>query len=334
MKKPAKKIEIVYEMTNNPHFGALVEDYNQKRSEYVTPSEIDGMCKSFIRLGYQYVLIDGAEELLRIKDNHTHLHLIFNKSIGFKGLERKITVPAIALMYRMPLMGTSAYPMTLARHKYHTNRLLAGMGFRVPFAYYFEELSQLITPKSYPVIVKPNAESDALGITDQSVCHDFDQLKKKAAELFENFAQPIIVEQYIPGPEWKVAVIGNRIHSKAYGCVNTLKNGHSMHNTLQTRDDLLKHTLTYNEPVEVQQVKQALHISELIHYLFGLSDYSRCDFRLDTNGDLYCMEVSTHPYLAEQGSSFIEAAKQNVHTFDEVIGEIIYAAEKRYYSTR
>ncbi|WP_418500492.1 ATP-grasp domain-containing protein [Culturomica massiliensis] len=325
-----KKVGIIYEITNNPYFGKVQENYSNKLSEYVKPSEINWICEAFTNLGFDYQLIDGAEGLLKQKDHFKEFDLFFNKSIGFKGLERKIIVPSIGQLYHLPMLGTSGYAMTLARHKYHTNRLLKGMGFPVPFAYYFERKEQISKIHKYPVIVKPNAESDALGISERSVCYSFSEVEEKAEELIYDFNQPIIIEEFIPGEEWKVAVIGNNEKTKACGCVNTLKNGLSMNGTLQTREDILNNNLSYDIPQNTSLVTKALSMSEKIHSLLGLNDYSRCDFRIDETGKLYCMEVSTHPYISGKTSSFVMAAMQTFSNFNAVMKQIVDAALKRY----
>ena len=326
-----KKVGIIYEITNNPYFGNSNENYTNRLSEYVKPSEINWICEAFTFMGFEYQLIDGAEGLLALKEHFKDFMLFFNKSIGFKGLERKIIVPSIGQLYNLPMIGTSGYAMTLARHKYHTNRLLKGLGFTVPFAYYFENEEQIWDFNKYPVIVKPNAESDALGISDKSVCENYNQMKIKVIELLQTFNQPVIVEEFIPGEEWKVAVIGNGDKVRSCGCVNTLKNGHSMNGTLQTREDILNRRLTYDIPKNKSLMLEAMMTAEKIHFLMGLNDYSRCDFRIGEKGNLYCMEVSTHPFISDKTSSFIIAAKQTFGNFHEVMKQIIESAIKRYY---
>lgn len=321
------KIGVIYEITGNPYFD--VSSKKASFSEYVMPTEIDCICNTLEHIGYETVLIDGARDIINRKNILNQCCLFFNKSIGFSGLERKLLVPALAGMEHLPLIGSSGYAMTLARHKYHTNRILAGMGFNVPFAFYFSKLEAFHEPPRYPVIIKPNDESDALGISERSVCSNFPELCQQAQFLFHNFTCGVIVEEFIPGEEWKVAVIGNGENAKSYGCVNTLKGGKSMENTLQTRDDVVAASLSYRQPLKKTIVEKALHQAKLIHQKLGLGDYSRCDFRLGIHDDLYCMEVSTHPYLSDHNSSFVCAAKQKLNNIENIFQKIVDSAMKR-----
>lgn len=324
------KIGVIYEITGNPYFSEAPVEFSKKISEFVYPSEINDICQSLEMSGYDYEIIDGPIGLLTSVEKGIVCDLYFNKSIGFKGLERKIAVPAISLLYNLPIIGSNAYTMTLARHKYHTNRMLKGLGFDVPEAWYVFGLDNIPNNFCFPVIVKPNQESDSLGISEKSVCYSLSEVKEYIEYLLAVFKQPIIIEEFIDGEEWKMSVIGNGEESHVYGGVNSLKNGRFMTGSLQTREDILENNLSYENLIRNQQYDKAKLIAEAIHKNLGLNDYSRCDFRLK-NGRLYCMEVSTHPFLSnsDKHSSFVKAAKQELTNYDNILMTLIQASCKR-----
>jgi D-alanine-D-alanine ligase len=328
--KKMKKIGLVYDTKNNPYVDHSIEEYPDIISEYVYPSEIDAICQALRAIGYQFEIIDGAHGLLDCMIKKQRFDLIFNKSIGFKGLERKIAVPSICQMFNLPCVGSGAYSMTLARHKYHTNRLLHGLGFRVPFAHLYTSGDLIPQIATYPVIIKLNDESASLGISEKSVCNSIEELKSAIKELQKNFNSPYIIEEFIPGEEWKVAVIGNKENTCACGCVNTIKNGKTMVNTLQTRSDMLSEGIFSFVPIKHPLKEEALYMAEKIHRAMELNDYSRCDFRIGPDGNLYCMEVSTHPEISKESSSFMDAAIQKYRDYNTVISNILLAAERRY----
>lgn len=323
------KIGLIYEITGNPYFSNAPMEFSNKISEYVYPSEINDICKSFEYLGLDYKIIDGPQELISSINKGDLCDLYFNKSIGFKGLERKIAVPSILLRYNLPIVGSSAYCMTLARHKFHTNRLLKGMGFNVPNSWYVCDIRDIPMDLSFPVIIKPNEESDSLGITESSVYTSHVGILEHIEYLLKTFNQPIIIEEFIKGEEWKMAVIGNGIECHTYGGVNSLKNGKSMFGTLQTREDILHRTLSYENLKDSPLYSQSSSLAAKIHRYLGLNDYSRCDFRLQNN-QIYCMEVSTHPYIADsEDSSFIKAAKQSLGYYNNIMEQLIKESCKR-----
>lgn len=324
------RIGIIYEITDNPYFSDSPVEFSDKISEFVYPSEINDICKSLEELNYDYEIIDGPQGLLSSIEKKNICNLYFNKSIGFKGLERKIPVPAISLLYNLPIIGSNAYTMTLARHKYHTNRLLKGMGFTVPEAWYISQLEDIPNNICFPVILKPNEESDSLGISENSVYTSMAGMKEHIEYLLTTFKQPVIIEEIIEGEEWKMSVIGNGKNAHTYGGVNSLKKGKIMIGTLQTREDILENNLSYKDLDRNERYVEAKLIAESIHSNLGLNDYSRCDFRLKDD-KLYCMEVSTHPFLSnsDRYSSFVKAAKQELICYNNVIKAIIQVSCER-----
>ena len=301
-------IGITFEMSENPHYRNTAFDDESSISELVKPSEIERLRDALEHLGYATEDIDGPWGLLEIIDRYRDSNnLIFNKCRGFYGLERKIFVPSICKLYNIRMIGSSAYVMTLARHKYHSNKLLAGLGLLVPKAKIFYPGDGIdLKGVNLPLIIKPNHESGALGIDDDSVHNDMSMVKKRIRDLQLKFHQPVIVEDFIAGEEWKVPVIGS----------------------LQTRCDLLESRIEYYEPMNSDLLVKAMAIAKTIHDVFQCNDYSRIDFRINGNSELVFMELSTHPDISVD-SSFINAALQQYDTYEMIINTIVDACKRR-----
>jgi D-alanine-D-alanine ligase len=323
-------IGIIYEISGNPYFIDGFEGYSNV-SEYVYPSEINDICQALKENGYNFEVIDGVFDLLKREEQlKSECIIFFNKSIGFKGLERKTPVPVLAQLYQLPMIGSTAYSMTLARHKFHTNRLLRGLGFLVPKAWVlYNPLDKSSEIEKFPVIVKPNAESDSLGIDENSVCYNLDDAVAKAKQIIELFGAPVIVEEFIPGAEIKVAVIGNADDTDVAGAVYILKKGEWLPGTFQTRADVLSDYLSYTPVSEKTVFGAVTKLAKEIHRLLELNDYSRIDFRIGADNLVYCMEVSTHPYIANTNAAFTSAAAQRYDSYSAMIGAILKAARKR-----
>ena len=61
----------------------------------------------------------------------------------------------------------------------------------------------------YPLFVKPVAEGSGKGIFANNLCQNRVQLRDRVTFLLETYKQPVLVETYLPGPEFTVAIIGN-----------------------------------------------------------------------------------------------------------------------------
>src|SRR5205823_11828577 len=107
---------------------------------------------------------------------------------------------------------TGSDPLTLALtlHKGRTKEILAYRG--VPTAPFrvIEALTDLERlPLPYPLFVKPVAEGSGKGIFVNNLCESPAQLAERVPFLLERYAQPVLVETYLPGPEFTVAILGN-----------------------------------------------------------------------------------------------------------------------------
>ena len=282
-------------------------------------------------MGYMVEEIDGPYDLISNIDNFSNKQtIIFNKCRGFIGLERKIYIPSICNLYQIPMIGSSAYVVTLARHKFHSNRLVSGVGLKVPKAIISFPGDKIeINNIKYPVITKPNYESGALGISEESVQSDLSIVRNRVEYLHNKFNQPVIIEEFIEGEELKISVIGNRPSSVAVGCVGVMKDGKPIIGSIQTHQDLKNHKIEYYKPKKSNLIAEAMNTAKFIHDVFECSDYSRCDFRINRRNQLVFMELSTHPDIGRD-SSFISAALQTYDSYERIIESIVYSSLKRY----
>jgi D-alanine-D-alanine ligase len=60
----------------------------------------------------------------------------------------------------------------------------------------------------FPLIVKPSREDGSAGIWAKSVVHDEPSLRERVGELLGMFRAPVLVEQYLDGREFNVALLG------------------------------------------------------------------------------------------------------------------------------
>lgn len=325
-------VVIVYEISNNPYYQDFNVNPESPITELARPEEIDCLTRALKILGYKVEIVDGPKQLAILASTFSRDKniIIFHKSRGVSGLERKSYVPAICDLYELPYVGSSGYPSTLARHKYHTNRILQGLGFNVPEALICYP-GQLITIPElmFPVILKPNHESGSLGISEASIHSTPARIETAIQDLHQKFKQPVVIEQFVDGEEWKVAVVGNRSNAQALGCVGVMHKGVLITGSLQSREDVIQGQLSYYRPSDSPLLSQALSKAIEIHNALGFNDYSRCDFRIARDNTLVCMEVSTHPEICES-SSFVVAAMHSVPNYETLIELILSVSISRY----
>jgi D-alanine-D-alanine ligase len=157
----------------------------------------------------------------------------------------------------------------------------------------------------FPLFVKPTNRGDSKGIDEQSVVYSDTNLRAKIQSIHRVCSSDALIEEYLPGREFSVAVIRQQSSGKLLAMpieLTTLadKKGHSIlsqsvknadsETVLSVHDNKLKHSLN------------ALAIG--VFEALGARDYGRIDMRLDKHGKPSFIEanlmpgLSTHGYLA------------------------------------
>lgn len=144
----------------------------------------------------------------------------------------------------------------------------------------------------YPAVIKPNDEGSTVGLSIVQPDVEDVQLGKALEDAFA-YSDSVMAEEYIDGRELTVAVIGG----EAFPVVEIKpKNGFY--------DYVHKYTKGFTDyfcPADLPE-KLAKHIQDkaiVAHNALGCSVYSRVDFRLNSKGEAYCLEVNTLPGMTE-----------------------------------
>ena len=213
-RKPAKPLRV-----------ALIHnvDYDVDEGSFPVPQDDNG---NRARAG----IADVATEIARTLSDDTHVvtlipvdgdlwrlrarllsfgtDVVFNLCESLGGDARlESAVPMVLESLGLPYTGSPPSALSCALYKDRVKVLLARAGVPTPDAqvlYSPDELPRV----PYPAIVKPTREDGSIGITSSSVVHDEASCRARVAEVIERFHQPVLVERYIKGREFNVALFG------------------------------------------------------------------------------------------------------------------------------
>jgi D-alanine-D-alanine ligase len=122
----------------------------------------------------------------------------------------EMAVPCLLEALGLPYTGSSALSLGLALHKPKAKELLRARGVSTPPFAVIERLEDVLkVDLPFPLIVKPAREDASVGVDCDSVVHDRAGLKRAAEAILRTFRQPALVEQFIPGREIYVPLLGN-----------------------------------------------------------------------------------------------------------------------------
>jgi len=179
-------------------------------AEWDSPSTIAAVESALSHLG-RVVRLEANEDFPE-RLRQTRPDIVFNIAEGFHGVSREAHVPAICEFFGIPYSGSDPFTLTLCLDKARTKETLTFHGIPTPkFAVVekIEDLEAFGRPLSLPLFVKPLHEGSSKGITDSNLCWDRAHLLRQTEFLLENYDQPVIVEEYLPGKEFTCAVLGN-----------------------------------------------------------------------------------------------------------------------------
>lgn len=243
--------------------------------------------------GYKVVDLDAkgyfVEELKKLKPK-----IVFNALHGKYGEDG--FVQSILESLKIPYTHSGVLSSSLAMDKELSRLIFIKNNLKVPKYFLLQKgheknLNKKINNKKikFPIVIKPINEGSSLGV---SICKNKRQFTSKYKKLMGNYDR-ILVEEYIPGREIQVAVMGER----ALGAIELVPRRQfydytaKYSNTARTR-----HIMP--APLSPKKYKEILGLAEKAHKLLGCRGITRSDFRFFKN-KFYLLEANTQPGMTK-----------------------------------
>ena len=228
--------------------------------------------------------------------------------------------------------GCNPLGLLLSRDKALTKELMTHHRVRVPKFIVCRRGRQVRRPKrlEFPLIAKSLIEDASTGISLRSVVSDDAALAERVAFVHETTDTDAIVEQFIPGREFYVGVMGNQRLDVLPPWELIIEHKPEGMPFLATRK--VKWDMAYQKKLSVKTCLAvdlpegvASHITRVtrrICRILHLSGYARLDFRLDDEGRLYLLEANANPQLG-YGEDFTESAEHVGLSYERLIQRIV-----------
>jgi D-alanine-D-alanine ligase len=235
---------------------------------------------------------------------------------------------------KIPYIGSDSRTMKAMIDKFRTHEILAAGGVAVP-AHILLQTGDDVTPVTYPAFVKPICESRSVGISDESVVHNEEELGRRVGYIEREFDQPALVEEFLPGAEYTALVLGN---GETRECLPGLVSVEEKHykNYRILRTDLRGVGLT-RISLAGERTEEARRLCDKAAETMGCLDHVRIDMRVDAAGRLRIIEVNGIPGLkphkswAPQIYTLYHASPLGEEEdYRRLIGAIIESARRRY----
>lgn len=323
------RVGITYNLRSDveaSHPAPLVEDMYE---EFDSPETIDAIGRVLKALGHDPVPLgfgpEVAEKIITEK-----IEMVFNIAEGYSGRAREAHIPALLEMLNIPYTGPNPMTAALTLDKIAAKKMALACGVATPDCAVVGEPGEV----KFPAIIKLAYEGSSKGIRQSSKVFNAAELERQAAWLKTNYPeQPILAEEFVPGREFTVGVIGNET-PEILGVMEVVPRGRALEDfvySLEVKRDYLAQVDYFCPPEIDEELKKRLEEAALrLYRIFECRDISRFDFRVDAKGDPYFLEVNTLPGLHPVSSDIVIMARLRGIAYEELIKRIFELAAARY----
>jgi D-alanine-D-alanine ligase len=282
---------------------------------------------------------EGAYQKLR----DLRPELVFNMAEGLWGESRESHLPSIMEILRIPYTGSAPLTLALCLNKARAKQVLSYCSIPTPAFVVIESLSKDIEADlNFPLIVKPLYEGSSKGIRDDSIVRSTEELRGKVSLVIEEYGQPALVEEYLEGREFTVALLGNGGELRAlppvemnYSALPAGINPIYSYEAKWILDRPETPLDIFTCPAEVdEELEWAItDTARRAFNVLGVRDWCRIDMRLDSRGTPKVLELNPLPGILpdpRQNSCFPKAARADGMDFTALVNKVVEVARKRY----
>lgn len=240
-------------------------------------------------------------------------------------------------------LGHDLKTFRYATRKSRLKNLMVRLGISTPSFRIVTGRSKVETIKGmeYPLIVKPSEQHAGIGISQDSVVIDKDELGQRVKYLRDNFGGEVLVEEFVEGREIHVTVVGNGRHAVCLPLVELEFKGEFSDNwnLYSYEAKWVKDSWEYwNVPVRpvtniAAKVEKKIEKLALLAYKeLGCRDIARFDIRLNEKDVPFIVDVNTNPSLCydELDATWV-AARTLGWKYEDLIENLVAIAYKRVY---
>jgi D-alanine-D-alanine ligase len=277
----------------------LREDYlrqghsKEETAEFDSPATITAIEQTLQDLGHTVERIGPLTALASRLLAGDRWELIFNIAEGLRGYAREAQVPALLDAFHIPYTFSDPLVLALALHKGMTKHVIRDLGIPTPdFAVIQDQAELEDVDLSFPLFAKPVAEGTSKGITACSKVTRRSDLQAVCSRLLQTYHQPVLLEEFLPGREFTVGIVGTGKHSKALGVLEVL-----LLEKAEAEVYSFDNKALYEDRVSYQlahdtAARDAASVALAAWQGLGCRDGGRVDLRCAADGSVQFLEVN------------------------------------------
>lgn len=265
--------------------------------------------------GYNVKVVEGDRTLLRELRKFLIPHprsgipggVALNFSSGIQGYGRHIHVPAMLEMVGVAYTGPDPIGLARLQDRFTMFSLLQQAGVSVPPFRLLHDPNSIPADLVFPALVLPRSDPDASILIKTT-----NGLAKAIKQINVIYGQEILLQSRIPGPEFRVAILGNT-HLESLPLLRIDASG-------QQRE--------CPAPIENALADRIRDCAYLAYRIAGCRDYARVDLRLNADGEPCVVGIHVQGIFARKGSIAIMAKAASLD-WSNLLRHIIELAAER-----
>jgi D-alanine-D-alanine ligase len=243
-------------------------------------------------------------------------------------------LPAMLDVLDIPYTGSGFKALATCLNKARTKEILSYNEIPTAKFQVFDSMKvRLDEELKFPLFVKPLEEDASIGIKQDSVVNNEEELMRRVFIVLDMYKQPALVEEFIDGREANVGIVGTKdpkslpVSEILFDNLdNELPNICTYSAKWKEESDYFKNTPP-KCPAEMDE-KLANKLKEIAlkaYKLMGCEDYGRIDFRIDKEGNPYVLEVNPNPDISSD-AGLARMARADGMDYAKLIDFIIKSA--------
>ncbi len=329
--RPKLKVGITYNLRKD--FSCREDQPIDSFEEFDSEETIDAIRQVLENDGHDVVKLGGGIGLIdRLKNSP--VDIVFNIAEGIGGRNREAHIPALLEFLNIPYTGSDPLTLSLTLDKAMAKKVVRCEGVPTPGFKKVERMEDLHgLDLRYPLFVKLCYEGSSKGVRLDSKISDSNSLREKVKWLLEAYGPPVLVEEFVSGPEFTVGILGNS-DPVVLGVMQIEIKGSPPNEaiySLEVKREWEKRVRYHCPPPIPVDLKKRIEEAALGAYrALDCRDVSRVDIRVGEDSIPYFLEINPLPGLSPVYGDLPIMAGRMGWEYSRLVKTIFHHALRRY----
>jgi D-alanine-D-alanine ligase len=318
----------------------LKKDFSQRENqpidfleEFDSEETIEAIREVLESEGHEVIKLGGDTGLIdRLRQ--ASVNIVFNIAEGLQGRNREAHIPALLEFLNIPYTGSDPLTLSLTLDKAMAKRIVMSQNVPTPPFKKIERMEELNHLNlRYPLFVKLCYEGSSKGVRLDSKILDPQSLEEKVRGLLRTYRSPLLVEEFVKGPEFTVGILGNE-DPFVLGVMQIEIKGKPPEESIYSLEIKREweEKVRYHCPpsIDPNLLKKIEEVALQAYRALECRDVSRVDIRVGEDRTPYFLEINPLPGLSPVYGDLVIMARSMGWDYAQLVKTIFHQALKRY----